>query len=94
MKYCLCSEPGITPKFLWGDKIITFGLVAADLGQNYTTQESIFAPNPAGTWDHLLSRLEDSLFGLEKLQRDVQVFWMFLIANLTSISYVTFPFSE
>lgn len=52
--------------------------MAADLGQSYTTQESILAPNPAGTWDHLLSRLEDSLFGLEKLQRDVQVFWKFL----------------
>lgn len=58
--------------------MITFGLVAADLGQNYTTQESIPAPNPAGIWDHLLFRLQDSLFGLEELQRDVQVFWMFL----------------
>lgn len=58
--------------------MITFGLMAADLGQNYTTRESIHAPNPAGIWDHLLSRLEDRLFGLEKLQRDVQVFLMFL----------------
>lgn len=78
MKYCLCSEPWLTQQFLWGDKMITFGLVAADLGQNYTTQESIPAPNPAGIWDHLLFRLQDSLFGLEELQRDVQVFWMFL----------------
>lgn len=58
--------------------MITSGLVAADLGQNYTTQESILAPNPAGIWDPSLSRLEDRFFGLERLQRDVQDFWMFL----------------
>lgn len=58
--------------------MITLGLMAADLGQNYTTQGNILAPNPAGIWDDLLSRLEDRLFGLEKLQRDVQAFWMFL----------------
>lgn len=51
-KSCLCSEPWLTLTFLWGDKMTTFGLMAADLGQNYrsktTTQESILAPNPAG----------------------------------------------
>lgn len=38
--------------------MITFGLVAADLDQNYksetTTQECILAPNPAGTLGSLV----------------------------------------
>lgn len=62
--------------------MITFGLVAADLDQNCksetTTQESILAPNPTDILESLVHfpGWRPVLFGLDKLWRDAQVFWM------------------